>query len=416
MVARGQKLLTDAKIRSALKKPGNYNDGDGLRLKVAPSGKAHWTVRYSLFGKERETSIGSYPATSLASARAIKDEIRTDAKNGFPHTHRRSSSELEIQAHEITFRECAERFIEKNQSRWSNKKHANQWISTLATYAFPTIGPIPTNNLETRHIADVLHPIWTKIPETATRLRQRIKTVIDYSIAMGFRTDRFNPAAWDGNLQYVLAKPQSIRTVKHQPSLDYRRLPDLMQEVAKKQSLSSLALQLCILTVNRTTPVIMARWEDLDVTNLIWTIPAEHMKTKKEFRVPLNEHVLTLVESIPKQNSPYVFPSPQDLSRPINENSLRIHLHRDYPSELITEESSKTKNRLITVHGFRSTFRIWAAECSKASHEVIEMSMQHAIKNPVEAAYQRSDLIERRNELLTEWGTYCLSGVYRWKK
>ena len=411
MVARGQKLLTDAKIRSALKKPGNYNDGDGLRLKVAPSGKAHWTVRYSLLGKERETSIGSYPATSLAIARAKKDEIRSDAKNGFPHTHRRSNSQHEAQVHETTFSECAKRFIERNQSRWSNKKHANQWITTLSTYAFPTIGSIPTDDLETRHIAEILHPIWTKVPETATRLRQRNKTVIDYSIAMGFRTDKFNPATWDGNLEHVLAKPRSVRTVKHQPSLDYRRLPDLMHEVVKKQSLSSLALQLCILTVNRTTPIIMARWEDLDLASSVWTIPAEHMKTKKEFRVPLNQYLLGLIKRIPKQNSQYIFPSPQDLSRPMNENSLRVHLHRDYPSELIVLDSSKPMSQLITVHGFRSTFRIWAAECSTAGHEVIEMSMQHAIKNPVEAAYQRSDLIERRDQLLTEWCNYCCSAI-----
>ena len=155
----------------------------------------------------------------------------------------------------------------------------------------------------------------------------------------------------------------------------------------------------------------MARWEDLDLVSSVWTIPAEHMKTKKEFRVPLNQYLLRLIQRIPKQNSQYIFPSPQELSRPMNENSLRIHLHRDYPAQLVVLDSSKPKSQLITVHGFRSTFRIWAAECSTASHEVIEMSMQHAIKNPVEAAYQRSDLIERRGQLLTEWCDYCCSTI-----
>ncbi len=409
---RGQRLLTDAKIKSAVKKPGNYNDGDGLRLKVSHSRKSHWAVRYSINKRETETSIGSYPSMSLLNARKRKDEIKLLGKQGLSPAEIKaaeaSNKKANLLRENSIFKACALKLIEKKRSQWTNKKHEAQWLSTLEQNVFPKLGHLSVSDIGIQEVVNTLEPIWVNIPETANRVRQRIESILDYAIAMELRSERFNPARWKNNLEHVLAQ-QKVRP-QHHNSLAYRRLPSLIKVMNGKSSISATALQFCILTASRTTPIRLARWADIDFDQKIWTIPAEFLKDKsRNFRVPLTPQLTALLKKIRINDSPWVFCSPQDSSRAISGDTLRLHLLNHYPKEFIRTQPVNNCSSFITVHGFRSTFRVWAAEQTTRSNEVIELSLQHKVRNPVEAAYQRSDLLERRRDLLSEWNEFCFS-------
>jgi integrase len=275
-----------------------------------------------------------------------------------------------------------------------NPKHIAQWQSTLEQYASPIIGNLPVDRITLEHIQAILEPIWLDKTETASRLRGRIERVLSWAIVMGHRPPP-NPAIWRGNLDMLLPKPSKVKKPNHHAALPYADIPAFMVALNKKTSLTAKALLLTILTTSRTGEVIAAQWSEFDLKKAIWTVPAERMKTNKEHRVPLVPAVVKLLESIPRiDDSPYLFPGLKG-NQHISNMAMLTFLKRNmgYPK--------------LTVHGFRSSFKDWAAEATRFPGELSEAQLAHTIKNAAQAAYERGDKLEKRRELLQAWADYC---------
>lgn len=376
--------LTVRRVETA--PPGRHVDGRGLMLVVKPSGARSWMLRYQLNGRRRDMGLGPYPEITLARAR----EKALDARR---HLVDQIDPLSVRQVRALTFEAAAAELIESKRLGWRNAKHAAQWTSTLTTYVFPALGKLPVGSIDTSHVLDVLQPIWSLKPETASRVRQRIEAVLDYAAAKGFRAGT-NPARWRGHLQNLLAKPSSVRAVQHHAALDWRQLPLFMDELARHQGVSARALEFLILTAARSGEVRGMRWSDVDIEGCVWTVPAERMKAAKEHRVPLTQRALVILG---KRGPPdtLVFPSPTQGHRPLSDMTLSAVLR-------------KMGNGGITVHGFRSTFRDWAGETTAFPREVIEAALAHRLKDKAEAAYARGDLFAKRRELMSAWSSYSM--------
>ena len=279
--------------------------------------------------------------------------------------------------------------------RWRSAKHAAQWTSTLATcHVFPSIGDPAVGSIETSHVLDVLKPIWSTKPETASRVRQRIEAVLDYAAAKELR-DGINPARWRGHLQNLLPKPSSVRAVQHHPALDWRELSQFMHELAGHNGVSARALEFLILTAARSGEVRGMKWSEVDIDGRVWTVPADRTKARREHRVPLSRRTLMILGE-PRSPDALVFPSPHDTRRSLSDMTLTAVLR------------SMERND-ITVHGFRSTFREWAGETSSFPRQVIEAALAHRLKDKAEAAYARGDLFAKRRELMRAWADFSPS-------
>lgn len=378
-----------------LKEPGMYADGGGLYLQVSRSGTKSWIFRFALSGREREMGLGPLHTVSLSEARDLALEARKlklrgldpiDARNG-----ERSAKRLE-DAKAVTFKQAAAAYIKANQAAWKNAKHAAQWEATLATYAEPIFGDFAVAAIDTTLVLKAIEPIWTAKPETASRLRGRIETILDWATVRGFRHGD-NPARWRGHLDKLLPSKNKIRTVTHHAALPYKELPAFMQVLADQAGVGARALEFTILTAARTSEVIGARWEELDVASATWTVPKERMKAGREHRVPLSASALKILEAMAAiRTSDYVFPGGKK-DRPLSNMALLAALKRMKRSDL-------------TAHGFRSTFRDWAAETTDYPGEVVEMALAHTVANKVEAAYRRGDLLEKRKGLMSDWSRF----------
>lgn len=292
----------------------------------------------------------------------------------------------------VTFEEAAERYIEAHKAGWKNAKHAAQWTTTLKTYAYPLIGESPVQAIDTGLVLKVLEPIWTTKTETANRLRGRIESVLDWARVRGYR-ERENPARWRGHLEQLLPAPSKVQRVQHHAALPYADLPKFMEALRAQDGVSASALEFAILTVARTGEVIGAKWSEIDLKERVWTIPAERMKAGKEHRVPFSARTLAILKSMKALGSgEYVFPG---LNNKALSNMALLMLLRRMGRED------------ITAHGFRSTFRDWAAERTNFPAEVAEMALAHAVGDKVEAAYRRGDLFAKRRELMTAWAKAC---------
>lgn len=387
--------LTDLLIKN-LSKPGRYTDKEtkGLNLQVKPSLQKYWNFRYLHKNTRYDLSLGSYPDTTLKEARKRAIEARNLLNNGInPKPTKITPKSLASEASNIpSFSEYARTCYEIKRSEWENKKHAAQWINTLQDYAFPIIGNLAVDQIDTEHILKILEPIWQTKTETASRLRARIEWVLASATTRKLRTG-LNPAIWKGHLETILQKPTKISPVKHHAALPYRDLPEFIKDLKECDSMVALALEFLILNANRTSEVRFGLREE--VMGNIWTIPAERMKMRREHRVPLGKRSLEILE-IAKYldaNSPYMF---SKQGKPLN-NVAMANL-------------AKRLERNITVHGFRSTFRDWVSEETDHSHEVAEKALAHTVANQVEAAYRRGDLIEKRRLLANDWEIYCQSG------
>lgn len=357
-------------------------------LVVKPSGAKSWVIRYQLNGRRRDMGLGPYPEITLAVAREKALAARRHLVDGIdPLTVRPAA--------EITFGQAADEFVESKRPGWRNAKHAAQWSSTLATYVLPTIGTHDVKSIETRHVLEVLRPIWTTKPETASRVRQRIEAVLDYAAAKGHR-DGPNPARWRGHLQNLLAKPSSVRAVQHHAALDWRELPAFMRDLAQRDGVSARALQFLILTAARSGEVRGMRWAEIDFDARVWTVPAVRMKAAKEHRVPLTDATLALLGARGAPHA-FVFPSPFNPDRELSDMTLTAVLKKMARGDL-------------TAHGFRSTFRDWAGETTHFPREVIEAALAHRLKDKAEAAYARGDLFNKRRELMEAWEYYAAVG------
>lgn len=387
-----------------LTEPGLYADGGGLALQVAPGGSKSWSFRFMVKGKQRKMGLGSFPAVSLAQVREIAARYRTAIGQGLDPADVRekewAARGLRAAPAEKTFDDCAASYIETHREGWKNPKHAQQWTNTLATYASPVFGLAPISSISTDMVLNVLRPIWTEKNETASRVRGRIENVLDWASAQKFRSGD-NPARWRGHLEYLLADPTKVAPVKHHPALAFVRMASFFAELRRLNSISAAALEFCILTASRTNEVTGARVEEVNLKRGVWTIPKERMKMGREHRIPLTPRALQIAGqriAIAKiDESIYLFPgkSKRTEARPISNMAML---------EVVRGMSFGH----ITVHGFRSSFRDWAAECTEYPSDVVEMALAHVVKNKAEAAYRRGDMLERRQPLMAEWEKFCL--------
>lgn len=368
---------------------GRYTDSRGLMLVVKPTGARSWVLRYQLNGRRRDMGLGPYPEVTLAAAREKAIEARRRLVERIdPLTVRPAPA--------TSFREAADALIESKRPGWRNAKHAAQWSSTLATYAYPAIGATDVKAIDTTHVMSVLRPIWAEKPETASRVRQRIEAVLDYASAQGMRSG-LNPARWRGHLENLLPKPSKVRQVKHHAALDWREVPEFMAGLANREGVSLRALKFLILTAARSGEVRGMRWAEIDLEAGVWVVPSSRMKGAKEHRVPLTPAALACLGGKGAAGT-LVFPSPLDPEKPLSDMSLTAVLR-------------KIGRRDITAHGFRSTFRNWSGETTSFPREVIEAALAHRLKDKAEAAYARGDLFGKRRQLMTAWSNFAAGNM-----
>jgi integrase len=383
-MAREIKRL-NARSVATIKKFGRHADGGGLYLSVSPNGGRRWTFLYRWHGKPTEIGFGSARDVTLARARELAGQARAKlAESINPKDARRPSEGA-------TFGECADRVIEAMRPSWRNVKHAGQWETTLRDYAAP-IRRLPADKITTDDVLSVLKPLWNEKPETASRLRGRIERVLDAAKAQGLRSGE-NPARWRGHLDQLLPKRQRL-TRGHHAAMNYAELPAFMSDLRAREAVAARALEFLILTAARSGEVLGARWEEIDLDRGVWTVPPQRMKGGREHRVPLPKRALEILRAMHEVRSgEYIFPG-QRANKPLSAPALDMVL-------------SRMKIEGATVHGFRSAFRDWAAECTNFTNEVCEAALAHVIQNKVEAAYRRGDLFEKRGPLLAAWAAYC---------
>jgi len=383
-VKQVEKIIRDAT-------PGATADADGLYLKVTPNGNASWQYRYQINGKRRMMGLGACAQVSLAQARIEADKRRAMVKAGIDPLEKVEAEELEVKTKSVTFKQLALQYIEDHRAGWRSEKHGQQWQNTLAMYAFPIIGNKTPEAISTDDVLKILKPIWQAKPETASRVRNRIELVIDAARAHGL-SDKQNPAAWRGHLDKLLSK-RTKASKGHHAAMEYTGLPAFVQRlIHERDSPSCKALLLLILTACRTSEILLAKWEEVDLANRLWTIPAERMKAERLHRVPLSDAAMQVIESLPAREG-YLFPGART-GKPLSGMAMAMALR-------------KLGHEDLTVHGFRSTFRDWCAEKTHHPNIVAEQALAHTVGNAVEAAYRRGDLLEKRRALMADWATFC---------
>jgi integrase len=408
--------------------PGRYGDGDGLYLQVTVTkpkgGKPRkrqpsrvWVLRYETAGRIRWMGLGSLATLTPAEARERARKARQLVKDGidpidarkFERTSR-ATEQAAATAKAVSFVQAAEDYFAFHAPQWKNVKHARQFLSTLKTYAYPVIGRLPVGVIDKALVLQVLRPIWHAKNETASRVRGRIENVLDFAKVNGWR-DGDNPAAWPGNLEHALPAPTAIQKVQHHAALPYSETPEFIAGLRKREGTAAAALEFTILTAARTSEVIGARWDEFElravpvtirdeegkestVMGPCWTVPADRIKGGKLHRVPLTDRVVRLLKAVPREkDNPFVFIGPSK-GRGLSNAAMSA----------VLERMGRTD---ITVHGFRSSFRDWAAETTTHANFVVEMALAHVIDSKAEKAYRRGDLFDKRRLLMTDWMRFC---------
>jgi len=390
---RSAKRLNALQVK-AIDKPGMHHDGQGLYLQVTKSGSKSWIYRYTRNGKARTMGLGGYPLIGLAKARERHEEARnmlSDDRDPIEAKHvERASNRLQT-CTQMSFQKAAEKCIAIKEHEWSSAKHATNWKRSLEKYAYPILGERPVSEISTDDVRSVLDLIWLAKPETADRVRGRIETVLTWATVQGYRSGE-NPARWKGHLDHSYPRRSKVAPVKHFPSLPYREVGIFMEELRQRSEMSPLALEFTILTAARSGEVRGAQWEEFDLAEGVWRIPAERMKARREHRVPLSSSALALLDRLQAiKTCNLVFPNPS--GDVLSTNAFLALLRRMGRGD-------------ITAHGFRATFKTWATEQTAYGHAVVEACLAHT-QQGLEAAYQRSDLLERRRLLMEDWATYC---------
>jgi integrase len=377
-----RKPLTAAFVRT-VKEAGRYGDGNGLILRVEPSGSKRWIQRIVIRGKRTDIGLGSASLVTLAEAREAALSNRKLARSGGDPLADKTAAQAIL-----TFEQAAREVHRINLPTWRNAKHGAQFISTLQTYAFPRLGSAKVSDITTADVLAVLQPIWLKKPETARRVRQRIGTVLKWAIAQGWRQD-------DPTLVITQALPKQDRTVKHRVSMPYDDVAAFL-EVMKNSgagNTTKLALEFLILTATRSGETRNAVWSEIDFNTATWIIPAQRMKAKKEHRIPLSDRALEILAEAKALNdgSDLIFAGTR-YGKPLSDMTL---------SKLVKENGFTAD-----IHGFRTSFKTWTQERTNTAREVSEVALAHTIQNKAEAAYARSDLFEKRRALMGRWATY----------
>jgi integrase len=380
-------------------KLGLYADGAGLYLRVGRGGAKSWAFRFMLNGRAREMGFGSFTKVGLADARKKAIDARRLLSEGRdPLVQReeeekqRAAAENVAAARSMTFDKCAEAYISAHEVSWRNEKHRQQWRNTLATYVSAIFGSSPVQDIDIDLIMKVIEPLWSVKTETARRVRGRVEVILDWAKVRGYRSGE-NPARWRGHLDHLLPARSKVRMVKHHAALPYLGIGAFMKDLRAMEGTSAAALEFLILTVARTGEVIGAPWSEINLENRVWVVPAARMKSGREHRVPLSSAAIAVLNRMPDLKDDYVFTG-QRPGGPLSNMALLMTLGRMNCGD-------------ITAHGFRSTFRDWAAECTNFSREVVEMALAHVIEDKTEAAYRRGDLFDKRRRLMDAWAEYC---------
>jgi len=375
------------------KKPGLYADGDGLYLRVSPTGARSWLFRYRWQGKRRDMGLGSTATVNLAQSRQKAGDARTDLSQGRDPIQARRQAEAALVATSMTFKACAEAYIAAHRDGWRNSKHAAQWRATLEAYVYPVFGDLPVGEIDVGHVMRALEPIWKDKTETASRVRGRIEAILDWARVRGYRSGD-NPARWRGQLANLLPARSKVRQVRHHPALPYGEIGSFMQALRAQEGEAARALEFLFLTAARTGEVIGATWEEIDLGSATWTIPGSRIKTGRDHRVPLSPPAVKLLKAQAKvRQGAWLFAGGK-LGKPLSNNAMLALLKR-------------MKRPELTAHGFRSTFRDWAAERTNYPREIAEAALAHRIPDATERAYRRGDLFEKRTRLMAEWARYC---------
>jgi integrase len=402
------------------KRAGLYGDGGGLYVHVGKSGTKSWIFRYWVperdphsgdlvidatgkrGGRTREMGLGSCITISLQEARERGLECRKLREREIDPIEAREAARREAalqRAKSLTFKDAAIAYMAAHRVAWKNDKHAAQWPATLTKYAYPIIGDLPLQLIDTTLVMKVIEPIWPEKPETANRLRGRIETVLDWATVRGYRQGE-NPARWRGHLDKLLPARSKVRKTRHHSALPYAELPEFMVRLRQQDGVAARALEFTILTAARTGETIGATHAETDMENKIWIVPGERMKAGKAHRVPLSDRAIEILENCRDDagdQESFIFPG-RRLGEPLSNMAMLKLLQRMERDDL-------------TVHGFRSTFRDWAAERTSFPNEVIEMALAHALDDKTEAAYRRGDLYEKRQRLMEAWTDYCRKPV-----
>jgi len=371
-------------------RPGRHGDGGGLWLQVRSGGRKSWLFRYQRGGRARAMGLGPAKDVSLAEARQMAQEARRQLLAGVDPIEHRSGQRQAAPAPPAapTFRRCAERYIASHEAGWRNPKHAAQWPATLEAYAYPIFGELPVDAIDTGMVLRALEPVWQSKPETASRVRGRIESVLSWASVAGYRSGD-NPARWRGHLDQLLPARRKVRAVRHHAAMPYAALPAFMVRLRDQPGTGARALELTILCATRTSETLGARWPEVEGS--VWTIPGERMKGGRQHRVPLSPAATALLDQLPRAGE-FLFPGARR-GRPLSQMAMLMLLRR--------------MDCDITTHGFRSSFRDWSAEVAHAPREVAEAALAHRLGG-VEGAYARGDMLDRRRELMEAWASFLL--------
>ncbi len=386
--------------------------GGNLYLTITKGGSASFGFRYNS-GKnkngaprKRLMGLGAFCSrnNTLAMARKKALDLKGMTNQGIDPIEsaleikkqeeaKRQADKLNDEKNQAIFSKIAHEYIESKKAEWKNAKHHQQWTNTLTTYAFPTIGKMPVADIQTEHVLAILKPIWSSKTETATRVRTRLEAVLSYAEAHNWRTGG-NPARWRGHLSAILPSPQKLKNRKHHSALPYCELPKFMATLSNTDGMGARALEMTILSATRTKESLGAKWSEIDLDNRTWTIPKERMKAGVEHRIPLSGQAMKILSQMAEHKmSDYVFPN-RNNGKPMSNAGMSSVLKRLERTD-------------ITVHGFRSTFRDYVAEKTNTPERTAEAALAHKLKDASEAAYQRGDLIEKREILMQTWANYC---------
>ena len=380
---------------SRLKESGLWAVGGvaGLYLHVNDRGARSWILRVVVGDKRRDMGLGGYPDIGVADARQKAREARLKIEQGVDPILLRKQAKSELmalQATDKTFEQAAGEYIKIHADSWSNDKHRKQWESTLAAYAFPVVGKLSLRHIRQEHILKILEPIWTTKTETATRVRGRMESILDWAKVKGLRSGE-NPAAWKGHLDHMLPAPTRLKKIEHLTAVPVREMPGFMVKLRQAAGIAAQALEFLILTAARSGEVRGITWEEVSLDDALWIVPAERMKMKKEHRVPLSNRAVDILKSQPRiDGNPLVFPAPRGSQM----------------SDATMSAVLKRMNVDATVHGFRSSFRDWCGDYTNYPRDLAEQCLAHGADDPVEAAYRRGDALERRREIMNEWSKF----------
>jgi len=409
-MARTIHRLTDRRVKTA--SIGLHHDGGGLYLQVT-KGKQEvnrsWLFRFSVGGKERQMGLGSLKDVSLARARrraVDARELLTQHKDPITERDAQKAAATSAQAKIKTFDQCRDAYIAAHRTGWRNKKHADQWTNTLTAYASPVLCSVPVQNIDVGLVMKVIEPIWYAKTETASRVRGRIENILDWAAARKLRSSE-NPARWRGHLDKLLPRRSKVQKVRHHPALPYKDMASFWADLRSRRGVSVLGLRFTILTTARTNEATGAKWSEIDARERVWIVPPERMKREREHRVPLSKAAFQILERAKDlRENEYIFPGAGRTRR----------LSNGAFDALLEDLGYLDKDgRPITTHGFRSTFKDWARDCTNFDRELSEAALAHGIGDDTEAAYARGDMLEKRRRLMEAWAQFCAGGKSGWK-